>query len=115
VRLSRPDYDKEHRCPGGISGGGWKFSKVEHCVGGYVTVRVMDEGYPGHPGKYRWHFGHCNRCDTVTWPVALCHLVDPTWWRFAVWRFWDRRIMDSVRDWRDGESLRRIWYLRWRH
>jgi hypothetical protein len=88
MRLSRTCYDKSHRCPG-WAGGGWKSARVDRCEGGYVTAHRpwtsgLDEDYPGHPGKHRWSFGHCNKCDVVTWPVALSWL-DPTWIKWAIW------------------------------
>lgn len=55
MRLSRPCYDKPHRCPG-WAGGGMKYAKTERCHGGHVTARSP------------WWFGRCDTCGVVTWP-----------------------------------------------
>lgn len=84
IRLSRPCYDKPHRCPG-WAGGGWKYGKVDRCDNGSIRTRGstamfwfedLEEGYPG---VNVWHFGRCAKCDTTTWPFALRRL-DPTYW-----------------------------------
>lgn len=41
MRLSRPCYDKAHRCPG-WAGGGWKSARRDRCPGGYVTTTTPD-------------------------------------------------------------------------
>jgi hypothetical protein len=94
MRLSRPCYDKAHRCPG-WAGGGWRLARMERCYGGYVTARRpwltgLDEDYPGHPGEHRWHFGHCNRCDVNTWPYV-------TRWLDLGYLSW--RVRRAVDDW----------------
>jgi hypothetical protein len=106
-RLSRPCYDKPHRCPG-WAGGGLKYPKTDRCDGGRITVNVIEpahvfdgiefEATPGHPGAHPWRFGRCNTCTVMTLPFALRRL-DPTNWRsmlrmaLANWRYersWNR-------------------------
>lgn len=121
MRLSRPCYDKPHRCPG-WAGGGTKGSKVDRCDGGSIRTRGLAIGeedgrrvvYGEYPGTDKWRFGHCTDCDVLTWPVALCHMFDPGWWRWELSSL-RTRIEDSWDDfWNHGESLRRIYQLRWR-
>lgn len=73
-----------------------------------------DEDYPGHPREMSWRFGHCNKCDVVTWPVAWCNLADPSLWWWEIRQFRDR-VKDSWDDYRRGDSLQWIWRFRWRH
>lgn len=115
MRLSRPCYDKPHRCPG-WAGGGWRSAAQYTCVNGSIRTRVRDDliGDFGYPGDQRWRFGHCNHCNVVTWPVALCHTLDPSWWKFALERF-SRRVADSWDDYHfHGESMGLIYATRWR-
>ena len=104
--MSRPCYDKPHRCPG-WAGGGWKSSKVNHCQSGSIRTHDMrleqEDGRPvlvgGYPGEHRWRFGRCYKCDVVTWPYNI-RWIDPThWanevqhvWQRAKWRWEDRRL-----------------------
>lgn len=84
MRLSRPCYDKSHRCPG-WAGGGTRYAKVSRCDGGHVRTRVP---YPEYPGEFQvpraksWHFGFCNTCDVVTWPSHI-RWID---WRWYGWK-----------------------------
>lgn len=94
MRLSRPCYDKPHRCPG-WAGGGIHRAKVDRCYNGSIRTRVPYEGYPGefhYPGSKKWRFGHCNKCDIVTWPVVT-RWLDPGWWKWVfhkwTWRYDD--------------------------
>lgn len=108
MRLSRPCYDKPHRCPG-WAGGGWKSAKRDRCDGGYVDTRGREyEGVFGgtyvdkHPGSNKWRFGRCRGtnqkgtegCGVVTIPWALRKL-DPRWWmiywyRLSNWLYFRR-------------------------
>ncbi len=103
-RLSRPCYDKPHRCPG-WAGGGWKYARRDLCHGGSIRTRGMDIGYEDgrpvvygeYPGEDVWRFGHCTDCNVRTWPFALRRL-DPTYWRALIqsqilrlrWKWEDR-------------------------
>jgi hypothetical protein len=93
MRLSRPCYDKPHRCPG-WAGGGWKSSKADRCENGSICTNnstgwwVLD--LSGHPGEHRWRFGRCTKCDVVTWPYNI-RFVDPTNYIAEVRLWLDRR------------------------
>jgi hypothetical protein len=86
-RLSRPCYDKPHRCPG-WAGGGNRFpsekgeAKYGRCENGSIRTRMPRGGEPGddYPGIRKWHFGRCtnSQCKVVTWPWAL-RWIDPSW------------------------------------
>ena len=101
-RLSRPCYDKAHRCPG-WAGGGMKYAKTTRCADGRIEVAVVEPpvsvdgvsyGEPslGHPGTHPWRPGRCNTCNVITIPFALRRL-DPTWWPSTIrsiisnWRY----------------------------
>lgn len=105
MRLSRPCYDKPHRCPG-WAGGGWKSSNDKHpCDNGSIRTRVPKGDLTPfwdelrYPGTDKWRFGRCvgskrkgtPGCGVVTIPWALRKL-DPRWWmiywyRFDNWRY----------------------------
>lgn len=99
MRLSRPCYDKPHRCPG-WAGGGWKRPKERRCRDGSVHTRprmVRDAEYGDYevsdPGTNRWRFGRCNKCDVVTVPFV---------WRYLDPRYWDSwtraKLLGKFRD-----------------
>lgn len=81
MRISRPCYDKYHRCPG-WAGGGMKYAKVPRCNGGSLAT-VID-----YDGAWRWKFHQCPRCDVWVLPYYFCHL-DPTHWKWTI-KFWWR-------------------------
>ncbi|GAB2734711.1 hypothetical protein GCM10027273_12030 [Nocardioides pakistanensis] len=105
TRISRPCYDKPHRCPG-WAGGGMFSAKVDRCADGRVTVKprwsevipVAEGLFDDHPGAHPLRFGHCAACGVTTWPWATRRL-DPQWWharmslawRRLKWRIEDRR------------------------
>jgi hypothetical protein len=63
MRLSRPCYDKFHRCPGWI-GGGPRYARRTRCDNGHIQVRYDAR-------LWKWRFWPCNRCDVVVWPYAI--------------------------------------------
>lgn len=71
-RLSRPCYDKAHRCPG-WAGGGPKYPRGEsRCDGG----RINAYDYKG------WWFGVCNKCNVVTLPYRTVKIAPSrAWWK----------------------------------
>ena len=93
MRLSRPCYDKPHRCPG-WAGGGWKFGKVDRCRNGSIRTSTGE-----YPGVRRWRFGRCTKCDVVTWPYHI-RLLDPSnyvmearlRWQRLLWAWEDRNL-----------------------
>lgn len=83
MRLSRPCYDKPHRCPG-WAGGGMRYPKVDRCDGGRITVApslsevlAAEETWDGHPIANPRRLGRCTECDVVTIPWAWTYL-DPS-------------------------------------
>lgn len=75
VRLSRPCYDKYHRCPGQV-GGGMKYAKRQRCKGGRI---VVDYERP----LWRWRFHRCDTCGVIVLPYHS-HWLDPTDWNWRV-------------------------------
>ena len=100
-RISRPCYDKPHRCPG-WAGGGAKYPKgyESRCDNGSIHVRArgLAETYSvargwfnSHPAEHPWRFGYCDTCNVKTWPWALVQLAPSN----LRWRF-DRIINRSL-------------------
>jgi hypothetical protein len=94
MRISRPCYDKGHRCPG-WAGGGWRYPRGEdRCQGGHI--RGWYEYRP-----LRWRFLACDTCDVIVWPYVT-RWLDPSWVRW-----W---ITDKLRDlrywWQDRQGRR---------
>lgn len=87
-RISRPCYDKHHRCPG-WAGGGMRHARRERCDGGSLA-RVIDYDSPW----WKWRAHTCPVCGVLVLPVVIRY-ADPTWYawtvpfRFRNWR-WNR-------------------------
>jgi hypothetical protein len=84
-RISRPCWNKPHRCPG-WTGGGYKYPKNSRCDNGRIStkpriIRIGNfEPYEtDHPGSNSWRIGKCNKCNVVTIPWALRYL-DPRYY-----------------------------------
>ena len=92
-RISRPCYDKRHRCPGS-AGGGMKYAKVYRCKGGYVNFpSTLDE----NKRASNWEWGRCVKCNVLVLPSNIQY-VDPTNWPWLV----RRKIRDvrwKIEDW----------------
>lgn len=92
MRLSRPCYDKYHRCPG-WAGGGNHFPKTDkHKCDGYVNWSwVPDDSEDGghRPKLFKWRFNKCNKCDVIVLPYMI-RKVDPTNWASVARMFIDR-------------------------
>jgi protein involved in temperature-dependent protein secretion len=104
VRLSRPCYDKMHRCPG-WAGGGMRFAQVYRCEDGRLRRHGTLEGI--YEGRYWWlRFNRCDSCDVLVLPFAV---------RYLDWRHWQYELRDLVRytipnwyrDWADDRRWRR--------
>ena len=82
MRLSRPCYDKPHRCPS-WAGGGMHYPKSDEprdCTGHVHALGTSDEwSHPAAGWRALW-FGRCTGCGVVTWPWAARRL-SPFWWR----------------------------------
>lgn len=104
-RLSRPCYDKPHRCPGS-AGGGPKFARVRRCEGGYVTFGMSYEEHAGLEGadwdRYPRPFalGQCTKCDVIVLPfwtrkLSLFWWADHLWRKFTNWAWWKRAAFND--------------------
>ena len=82
IRLSRPCYDKAHRCPG-WAGGGLKYARRVRCTNGYISIDYTNRWW-------RWRTWTCNTCNVVTLP-SVVRWTSPGWIRFAARIRWDRR------------------------
>jgi hypothetical protein len=71
MRVSRPCYDKMHRCPG-WAGGGTRFAKMNRCEGGSLTG-VYDRR------AWKWRPIRCPECGVLVLPYVV---------RWADWRWW---------------------------
>lgn len=80
VRISRPCYNKMHRCPG-WAGGGDKYAKVPRCDGGHLAGSYEGTLYEGR--FWRLRFNRCDTCNVIVLPHAV-RWVDPGWLRH--WR-----------------------------
>lgn len=118
--LSRPCYDKPHRCPG-WAGAGLGHAPVSRCDNGRIIVPHRDRGEAvlaaldgtlgHHPAERPLRFGRCTRCHVVTLPWVSRRL-DPTLWRNKV-RWSARKAGWKVRRgfWTVA-ALRRAWHDR---
>lgn len=80
MRLSRPCYDKMHRCPG-WAGGGIRYARKGRCEGGHLRDAKREHIYEGH--FWRFRFNRCDTCDVLVLPYAV-RWVDPSAWWVAV-------------------------------
>jgi len=90
VRISRPCYDKMHRCPG-WAGGGMLYAKVDRCKDGKIAVPY------GRP-FWKWRACRCDRCDVLVLPYHVRWLdwrwtgmMPERWWRELKWKIEYRR------------------------
>lgn len=99
-RVSRPCYDKMHRCPG-WAGGGNHYAKVDRCDNGSLPWTCFEGRW------WRWRCNRCQRCGLLVWPYMIRY-VDPTNWRSEItmtgWR---------IRQWFEWRQIRRE-RRRWR-
>lgn len=84
-RLSRPCYDKFHRCPGWV-GGGMKLAHRDRCDGGRIRVDYDNRWWA-------WKFWPCDTCNVLVLPYHSRKLSLP-------WLRWE--LKRKVRYWRDG-------------
>jgi len=74
MRVSRPCYDKYHRCPG-WAGGGLKYAKADRCPGhGYVRTY----GETRMRRLWKWRFHRCDKCGVIVLPY-MTRWLDPAW------------------------------------
>lgn len=77
MRISRPCYDKQHRCPG-WAGGGERYAKVNRCKNGRVVG-------PYEGRLWQWKAHRCNVCDVIVLPYVV-RWLDWRWWRATLSR-----------------------------
>jgi hypothetical protein len=92
VRISRPCYDKFHRCPG-WAGGGCRCAKVQRCEGGHIN-------FDPEQRLWKWRLHRCDKCDVVVLPYVI-RWVDPCWWRWQV-EHWQSSIENWWWEWTHG-------------
>jgi hypothetical protein len=79
TRISRPCYDKYHRCPGWI-GGGMRWAKVDRCPDvGYITTYTEDR----MKRLWKWRVHRCTKCDVIVLPYMIRY-IDPTWYASGI-------------------------------
>lgn len=70
--ISRPCYDKPHRCPG-WAGGGWTYARTDRCAGGRVSW----------PHGLYWWPGRCETCGMIVLPYVVS-LTSPYMWKWHI-------------------------------
>lgn len=108
IRLSRPCYDKPHRCPG-WAGGGVRSARVYRCTSDNGGGGSLRGGYYYERGLLPWslRFSYHRPCRTLVLPYVVRH-VDPGWWRWKLrWMLLD--VRDRWRDRHDERRARRRW------
>lgn len=80
MRISRPCYNKPHRCPG-WAGGGMRYAKVDRCVNGYLPDEMCQQKFR----RLKMH--QCEACGVFVLPLAIQY-VDPLWWHYKLFRVW---------------------------
>lgn len=88
-RVSRPCFDKFHRCPG-WAGGGTRYAKVRRCDDGHI--RYYDDD--GHHRLWQWRCFRCPKCRVIVLPYLIRWLD----WRY-VWYWKLCRIPGDVNSW----------------
>lgn len=97
MRISRPCYDKMHRCPG-WAGGGTRSAQVNHCVDGRLRGTRDGSLYAGRFWALR--VNRCDACDVVVLPYAI-RWIDPSWWLSCVRSLYRHHLRYLLRDARD--------------
>jgi hypothetical protein len=90
IRISRPCYDKMHRCPG-WAGGGTHFAKKDRCDGGSLAATNLYD-----KRAWKWRVNRCPKCGIYILPYVI-RLLDTGWWR---WKALDMWQSISYRRWR---------------
>lgn len=97
MRISRPCYDKPHRCPA-RAGGGMRYAKIQRCESGMLSASYC---------RRYWLGTRCPDCGVLVLPIAV-QWLDWRWLKYAirsphVWpipwrvrRFW----WNAVDNWR---------------
>jgi hypothetical protein len=88
ARVSRPCYDKMHRCPG-WAGGGLSYARDKRCDSGRLTIDYASR-------LWRWRLHRCPTCNVTVLPHAV-RWVDPSWLTFWLRARWEEFRLDRVR------------------
>lgn len=75
MRISRPCYNKYHRCPG-WAGGGTRSARVDRCDGGYIN------GY--QKPHWRWRTNRCSKCNVLVLPFNIRYLDLRYWLKWKI-------------------------------
>jgi hypothetical protein len=75
-RISRPCYDKPHRCPG-WAGGGVRYARFRRCDSGYISHLTGDEHRMQR--LWQWRVYRCPKCRVWVLPY-MTRWLDPGWW-----------------------------------
>lgn len=75
MRISRPCYNKFHRCPG-WAGGGTHSAKVTRCEGGYLAGCYQKAGW-------KWRLNRCGTCRIIVLPY-MTRWLDAGWWKWKL-------------------------------
>ena len=76
VPVSRPCYDKIHRCPGWV-GGGMKSARVVRCDGGFLDPGLYERRL------WKWRCNRCPTCRVLVLPSVIRY-ADPGWWSYRL-------------------------------
>lgn len=91
-RISRPCYDKFHRCPG-WAGGGMRYAKVRRCDSGYI--RYFDEERTDR--LWKWRLYRCQKCRVIVLPYMT---------RWLDWRWLRHTVTWHIDNWRYERTYR---------
>ena len=94
-RISRPCYDKYHRCPG-WAGGGLRYAKVRRCDGGHL--RYYNEKRLNR--LWKWRLNRCPQCRVTVLPYHV-RWLDWRWWRSEI-RHWADNARYLWETWRES-------------
>lgn len=112
-QVSRPCYDKFHRCPG-WAGGGLRYARVRRCDSGYIAYYTDDGLLPW----WRWRTYRCPKCRVLVLPYATRY-ADPSWLRYRATRacrdlaYEARLWQDRAREGFPAEDDPSYWQQRW--
>lgn len=93
MRVSRPCYDKPHRCPG-WAGGGAFYGRADRCISGRISVDYEAR-------LWQWRMWRCTACDVITLPYVV-RWVDVT---VPIRRAWARLRYE----WHPGHPFNPWW------
>jgi hypothetical protein len=96
MRVSRPCYDKYHRCPG-WAGGGIRRARRTRCPGGgYITYSFTSYGSDQEKRLWKWRFSQCPKCQVYVLPY-MTRWLDYGWWYWKL-RDWKRDLDHWLED-----------------